>query len=69
MDARRDARVKPDDATLQKALTDEEKKIVGMERRVAENNAKAKVIEDRIDEINKPPLRKYSFRLVDPKSE
>ena len=64
VDARRDAKEKPDDPKLKKALSDAELKISGMDRRVADADAKAKVIEDKIIESNKPPLRKYVLRRI-----
>ena len=46
-------------------LTVAEEKIKGMDSRVAAHNAEAKVIEDKIFDINQPPIRKYTFTRID----
>ncbi len=62
--ARRQAQGHPDDAEAAKQLTALEEKINGMDERVAQHIAAAKEIEDRIFEINQPPVRKYEVRPV-----
>ncbi len=57
VDAKRELQTHPDSAKAKQALKAAEQKVVGMDRRIAKDDADAKVIEDNIFKINKPPLR------------
>jgi hypothetical protein len=61
VDARREADEHPDKIKCREVLTTAERQIVGMERRVAKDDADAKMVEDKIFELNKPPARKYAL--------
>ena len=61
VDARREAGEHPDSAKCKECLIKAERQIVGMDARVAADDAEAKKIEDKIFEINKPPVRKYTL--------
>jgi hypothetical protein len=61
VDARREAKAHPDSDKCQEDLCAAEQKINGMESRVAEDDAEAKKLEDKIFELNKPPMRKYAL--------
>jgi hypothetical protein len=59
VDARQEANAEPDNAERQAALRNAKAKIRDMSRRVDAANAQAKLLEDRIYELNQPPARKY----------
>jgi lysophospholipase L1-like esterase len=61
IDARREARAQPESVQAAEKLTKAKRQIGGMERRVAGDEAKAKQIEDKIYELNKPLARTYSL--------
>lgn len=61
LDAKRDVKEHPDNVKSKQSLVSAERKITGMDRRVAKDDADAKLIEDKIFELNKPPARKYSL--------
>lgn len=55
----------PNDKKIAEQLVDYEKRIEGMEERVAEAEAAAKEIEDKIFEINQPKPRRYVLKRVE----
>ena len=57
VDARREAKAHPDSGKCQADLCTAEQKISGMESRVAQDDAEAKKMEDKIFELNKPLVR------------
>jgi lysophospholipase L1-like esterase len=59
VDAKRELKVHPDNAKAKDSLSKSEKLIAGMDVRIAADDAAGKLIEDKIFQINKPPLRKY----------
>ncbi|MCA8995714.1 MAG: SGNH/GDSL hydrolase family protein [Planctomycetaceae bacterium] len=61
---RRQVEENPDNQGFKDQLAKLEEAIMGMDDRVAEHNAAAKQIEDRIFEANQPQTRKYVLRRV-----
>jgi lysophospholipase L1-like esterase len=61
VDARREAQEHPGAVKCKEVLATAERQIDGMDRRISRDDAEAKVVEDKIFEINKPPSRKYAF--------
>jgi lysophospholipase L1-like esterase len=61
VDAKREAKQHPDSAKCKEDLSKAEKEINGMDARIAGDDVAAKKIEDKIFEINKPPVRRYSI--------
>ncbi len=59
VDARREANTHPDSIKCKECLSLAERKIIGLDGRVAKDDAEAKMVEDNIFKLNKPPWRKY----------
>ena len=66
VDAKREVKEHPDSVKCQEVLTTAERKINGLDRRVARDEAEAKKIEDKIFELNQPPARKYALIRIAP---
>ncbi len=64
IDARREVVEHPDSVELKNKLAKSERKILGMNARVARHEADALAIEDKIFDINQPPPRKYVLVLA-----
>jgi hypothetical protein len=56
---KRQSEANPDNAQFKENLAKSEEQIAGMDERVAQHNAAAKAIEDKIYETNRPVARKY----------
>jgi lysophospholipase L1-like esterase len=63
---RRQVEESPDNAQFKENLAKAEQAIAGMDERVAQVNAAAKEIEDRIFAANQPPARKYVLKRMQP---
>ena len=61
VDAKREIKEHPDSVKCKEALIAAERKINGLDRRVAGDEAEAKKVEDKIFELNQPPARKYAL--------
>jgi lysophospholipase L1-like esterase len=61
VDARREAKSHPDSAECRDCLNKAEQQIRHMDQRIAEDDVASKKIEDKIFELNQPPMRKYSL--------
>lgn len=66
---RRSAEMDPSNASVQQQLKDAEARIEGMAERVAEHEAAAKALEDKIFEVNQPVERTYELRRVAAKAK
>lgn len=69
VDAQREIKAHPDSAKAKESLAAATRKIAGMDRRVAKDDADAKIMEDKIFGMNKPPLRKYALVRVTAKTK
>lgn len=63
---RQQSKESPDDEKVASQLAALEKKVEGMEERIADHEQAAKVIEDKIFETNQPQPRRYILKRVDP---
>jgi len=61
VDAKREVKEHPDSVKGKASLVAAERKISGMDLRVAKDDAEAKIMEDKVFEINKPPARTYTL--------
>ncbi len=59
---KRQSDANPDNAQFKENLAKAEEQIAGIDERVAQHNAAAKAVEDRIFETNKPVARKYVLK-------
>jgi lysophospholipase L1-like esterase len=61
IDAKHELKEHPDNVKSKQKLVSSEHLIVGMDARIAKDNADARLLEDRIFQINKPVAHKYSL--------
>ena len=59
VDAKREVKEHPESVKGKASLVAAERKIGGMDARIAKDDAAAKLVEDKIFQLNKPPMHKY----------